>query len=95
VEGRARTLCLGRGKKPGQDSGTHLGSREDGDNRAIKLEGARASTRMRHGRRRYPSKIGSRRNVVKKMIERQERERQDGSLGANETLFPEGGSRDT
>ena len=38
VEGRARTLCLG-GKKPGQDSGTHLGSREDGDNRVIKLEG--------------------------------------------------------
>ena len=33
--------------------------------------------------------------MVKKMIERQERERQDGSLGANETLFPEGGSRDT
>ena len=34
-------------------------------------------------------------DVVKKMIERQERERQDGSLGANETLFTEGGSRDT
>ena len=38
VEGRARTLYLG-GKKPAQDSGTHLGSREDGDNRVIKLEG--------------------------------------------------------
>ncbi len=38
VEGKARTLYLG-GKKPAQDSGTQLGSREDGDNRVIKLEG--------------------------------------------------------
>ena len=38
VEGRARTLYLG-GKKPAEDSGTHLGSREDGDNRVKKMEG--------------------------------------------------------
>ena len=31
------TLYLG-GKKPGQDSGTHLGPREEGDNRVIKLD---------------------------------------------------------
>ena len=30
------------------------------------------------------------RRAVKKMMERQERERQEGSLGADETLFPEG-----
>ena len=38
MEGRARTLYLG-GKKPAEDSGTHLGSREDGDNRVKKMEG--------------------------------------------------------
>ena len=29
-------------------------------------------------------------DAVRKMMERQERERQEGSLGADETLFPEG-----
>ena len=33
------------------------------------------------------------RRAVKKMMESQERERQEGSLGADETLFPEGGCR--
>ena len=56
VEGRARTLYLG-GKKPAEDSGTHLGSREDRDNRGENMDGGhRALTRMRRGRRRYLSK---------------------------------------
>ena len=61
VEGRARTLYLG-GKKPAEDSGTHLGSREDVDNRGENMDvGHRALTRMRHGRRRYLSKTRLRR----------------------------------
>ena len=65
VEGRARTLYLG-GRKPAEDSGTHLGSREEGDKRVIKLEGTpgldtNATWMEVGGRRRYPSKIRSRR----------------------------------
>ena len=71
VEGKARTLYLG-GKKPAQDSGTHLGPREEGDNRVIKVEGTPGlSIRTRHGRRRYPEQNKLTADAVKTMMERQ------------------------
>ena len=87
VEGRARTLYLG-GKKPAQDSGTHLGSREDSDNRVLKLEGTPGlDTNATWEEISEQNKITA--DAVEKMMERQERERQEGRLRADETLFPE------
>ena len=89
VEGKARTLYLG-GKKPAQDSGTQLGSREDGDNRVIKLEGTPGLDTNATWEEEIPEQNKITKDAVRKMMERQERERQEGSLGADETLFPEG-----
>ena len=89
VEGRARTLYLG-GRKPAEDSGTHLGSREDGDNRVIKLEGTPGLDTNATWEEEIPEQNKITKDAVRKMMERQERERQEGSLGADETLFPEG-----
>ena len=88
MEGKARTLYLG-GKKPAQDSGTHLGSREDGDNRVIKLEGTPGLDTNATWEEEIPEQNKITKDAVRKMMERQERERQEGSLGADETLFPE------
>ena len=90
VEGKARTLYLG-GKKPAQDSGTHLGSREEGDNRVIKAgEGTPGLDTNATWEEEIPEQNKITKDAVRKMMERQERERQEGSLGADETLFPEG-----
>ena len=88
-EGRAETLYLG-GKKPAQDSGTHLGSREDGDNRVIKLEGTPGLDTNATWEEEIPEQNKITKDAVRKMMERQERERQEGNLGTDETLFPEG-----
>ena len=89
VEGRARTLYLG-GKKPAQDSGTHLGSREDGDNRVKKMEGTPGLDTNATWEEEIPEQNKITADAVERMMERQDRERREGRLGADETLFPEG-----
>ena len=89
MEGRARTLYLG-GKKPGQDSGTHLGSREDGDNRVIKLEGTPGLDTNATWEEEIPEQNRVTADARGEKDDRPERERQEGILRADETLFPEG-----
>ena len=89
VEGRARTLYLG-GKKPAEDSGTHLGSREDGDNRVKKMEGTPGLDTNVTWEEEIPEQNKITADAVERMMERQDRERREGRLGADETLFPEG-----
>ena len=75
VEGKARTLYLG-GKKPAQDSGTQLGSREDGDTRVIKLEGTPGLDTNATWEEEIPEQNKITADAVEKMMERPERERQ-------------------
>ena len=89
MEGRARTLYLG-GRKPAEDSGTHLGSREDGDNRVKKMEGTPGLDTNATWEEEIPEQNKITADAVERMMERQDRERREGRLGADETLFPEG-----
>ena len=56
----------------------------------IKLEGTPGLDTNATWEEEIPEQNKITKDAVRKMMERQERERQEGSLGADETLFPEG-----
>ena len=94
VEGRARTLYLG-GRKPAEDSGTHLGSREDGDNRVKKMEGTPGLDTNATWEEEIPEHNKITADAVERMMERQDRERQEGRLGAVKSCSQRERPRDT
>ena len=56
----------------------------------IKLEGTPGLDTNATWEEEIPEQNKITKDAVRKMMERQDRERQEGSLGADETLFPEG-----